>query len=391
MINTQFTKEKMANTEFQHKFFYTLIRDCYEFQANNTTCADCLTFGSSFSSRIKRQVKDKALLFARRNGFVRRHFVIEKAIDRLIRILENIDTLEKFYYSLRDDHSKQLLIDLLRFRVLGAQHVKLPSNNDEYWGKYSSVDKRFMIEQHTIKTWNNWYLNRYRLQGIDGPLDFHAHPVGVLNTFLLEQYAYKKGSRTVQVQKGDIVIEAGSGWGEVALYFADRVGGLGKVYCSEFVEDNLRILRENLDLNQQLATRIKIIPKAIWDKSGEVVSYCANGPATSLVIKQGSERQQRPLQASTLSIDDFVKEEGIKKVDYIKMDIEGSELKALQGAEETMRTYKPKLAIALYHREDDFIVIPSYLDKLGLGYEFFLDHFTIHRWETVLFASPGAD
>jgi len=387
MINTQFTKEKMANTEFQHKFFYTLIRDCYEFQANNTACVDCLTFGSSFSSRIKRQVKDKALLFARRNGFVRRHFAIEKATDRLIRILENIDTLEKFYYSLRDDHSKQLLIDLLRFRVLGAQHVRLPSNNDEYWGKYSSVDKRFMIERHTIKTWNNWYLNRYRLQGIDGPLDFHAHPLSILNTFLLEQYTYKKGYRVVQVEPGDVVIDGGSCWGDAALYFAEKTGARGKVYCFEFVPHNLEILQENLSLNQHLSDRIEIVPKALWDKSRKRVSYCPRGPSTWLE----SKKRQDSLQVSTLSIDDFVKQKGIAKVDYIKMDIEGSELKALQGAEGTIRTYRPKLAIALYHRADDLFVIPRYLNNLGLGYEFFLDHFTIHHWETVLFARTLAD
>ncbi|MBD0373811.1 MAG: FkbM family methyltransferase, partial [Pyrinomonadaceae bacterium] len=40
------------------------------------------------------------------------------------------------------------------------------------------------------------------------------------------------------------------------------------------------------------------------------------------------------------------------------------------------------------HRAEDFIVIPNYLDKLGLQYEFFLDHYTIHNEETVLFARP---
>ena len=53
------------------------------------------------------------------------------------------------------------------------------------------------------------------------------------------------------------------------------------------------------------------------------------------------------------------------------MDIEGSELNALQGAEKTIREFRPKLAISLYHKEDDFIVIPDYLKKLNLQYEFF--------------------
>jgi hypothetical protein len=71
------------------------------------------------------------------------------------------------------------------------------------------------------------------------------------------------------------------------------------------------------------------------------------------------------------------------------MDIEGAELPALRGAEATLRAFRPKLAIALYHRLDDFIDIPAYLDGLGLGYAFFLGHFTIHSEETVLFARPA--
>jgi hypothetical protein len=44
----------------------------------------------------------------------------------------------------------------------------------------------------------------------------------------------------------------------------------------------------------------------------------------------------------------------------------------------------------LYHKENDLTEIPGYLNALGLGYKFFLDHFTIHNEETVLFARvPG--
>jgi hypothetical protein len=91
---------------------------------------------------------------------------------------------------------------------------------------------------------------------------------------------------------------------------------------------------------------------------------------------------------STVSIDDFVARENLPQVNFIKMDIEGAELPALQGAEETLRNFKPRLAISLYHRDTDLVDIPRYLNGLGLGYEFFLDHFTIHREETVLFAIP---
>lgn len=373
----------MENSEFQRRILYGLIHDCYEYKDSNT---DFLTFGNSAISRIKSRLKDKALLFARRIGFVRRHFSIKQATERLMYTLANIDKLETFNYLLGDDYSRRLLGDLLKYRILGPGHVKLPLNDNKYWEQYTSVDRKFLKERRTIKTWK-WYLNRYRLQGLDGPLDLHTYPLGILNTFLLEMYAYKRGGRTIQVQPGDVVIDGGGCWGDTALYLADKAGTQGKIYCFEFVRDNLQILHQNLGLNQHLADRIKVIPKAISDKSGEFMSYSADGPATSLVFGQ----QGRTDRVSTVSIDDFIKEEGIQRVDYIKMDIEGSELKGLQGAEGTIRTFRPRLAISLYHKDEDIIMIPEYLHKLDLGYEFFLDHFTIHYWETILFASPMDD
>ena len=377
----------MGSSEFQRRFFHGLIHDCYEYKANNTHDADYLTFGTGVSRRIKMKLEDGIRLIASRKGFVHRRFGIEQATEHLMWTLENMDGLERFYNLLRDAYSKQLLIELLKYRVLGGYHVKLPLNDKKYWGQYSSVDKKFLKERRTIRT-GEWYLNRYQLQGLNGPLNLYAHPVGILNTFLLEHYAYKKGRWGIRVQPGDIVIDAGSCWGEVALYFADHTGAEGKVFCFEFAQDNLEILQQNISLNQHLADRIRVVSKALWDKSGEILSYGAHGPSTSLVR---DTKRERTLQVSTLSIDDFVKDEGIARVDFIKMDIEGAELRALQGAEKTIRAFKPRLAISLYHKKDDFIVIPDYLDKLDIGYEFFLDHFTIHSWETVLFASPRTE
>ena len=87
------------------------------------------------------------------------------------------------------------------------------------------------------------------------------------------------------------------------------------------------------------------------------------------------------------AIDDFVKENEIESVGFIKMDIEGAELSALSGAIETIRKHKPKLAIALYHSVNDFVEIPKFIDDLNLGYNFHLGHYTIHSEETILFAS----
>jgi hypothetical protein len=88
----------------------------------------------------------------------------------------------------------------------------------------------------------------------------------------------------------------------------------------------------------------------------------------------------------TRTIDSLVDEGAVARVDFLKMDVEGSELRALQGAEMTLRRWKPRLAISLYHEFEDFFTIPLWLNDLNVGYRFLLDHYSIHHEETVLYA-----
>jgi hypothetical protein len=113
------------------------------------------------------------------------------------------------------------------------------------------------------------------------------------------------------------------------------------------------------------------------------VSVQNEGPASKASFGGISAPVNGPL---TLTIDDLAEQRNLQKVDFIKMDIEGTELQALRGAVQTVQRYKPKLAISVYHRLADFYEIPEYLDSLSLGYRFFLRHYTIHAEETVLFA-----
>lgn len=73
-------------------------------------------------------------------------------------------------------------------------------------------------------------------------------------------------------------------------------------------------------------------------------------------------------------------------VSFIKMDIEGAEYSAIHGAAEVMRKYKPKLAISVYHNDDDLIRIPLLLRELVPEYKFYLRHHTTMYVDTVLYA-----
>jgi len=73
-------------------------------------------------------------------------------------------------------------------------------------------------------------------------------------------------------------------------------------------------------------------------------------------------------------------------VDFVKLDVEGAELHALRGATELIRERPPRLAVAVYHRPDDLVVIPRLLEDLGPSYRFALTHRSLHQFDTMLFA-----
>ena len=85
----------------------------------------------------------------------------------------------------------------------------------------------------------------------------------------------------------------------------------------------------------------------------------------------------------TISIDEML--DG-QRASYIKMDIEGAEMEALQGAHDTINKFRPKLAISVYHKEDDLWNIPYYLHEKYPWYKFYLRHYTTITTETILYA-----
>jgi len=85
------------------------------------------------------------------------------------------------------------------------------------------------------------------------------------------------------------------------------------------------------------------------------------------------------------SIDHLVKTNVIERVDFIKLGVEGAELDVVRGARESIQRFKPKLAISLYHKPNDFFEIILYIKKRFPFYSCYIDHYTIHAEETVFY------
>ena len=364
--------------EFLVRLVSELLASSYKLKGHNT---DYVWLDSNWFKRLRERFEYQFLRFMKRRGFYRRGFSVGRVTTELEYVFSHIGEFTRTFHLLGDEYSRNLMMELLQFRMLGPLHVKLMTNNQDYWKHCNEIDRYLTRDKpHRI---GKRRLRGYRWPGVGGDIHMHTHPSGLLTQFILEQYAYKRGV-TIRAQPHDIVLDLGACWGDTALYFADCVGPQGLVYSFEYSPENIEIFQENMKINPTLSESIKLITRAAWDVSGMSLGFSPTGPSTSII--ESRQRMEPTEKAITLTIDDFVRENNLGRVDFIKLDVEGAELKALKGAEATLRSCKPKLAVALYHSLEDFIDIPGYLADLDLGYSFYMDHFTIHKTETMLFA-----
>lgn len=151
----------------------------------------------------------------------------------------------------------------------------------------------------------------------------------------------------------------------------------GKAYLLEPDEHSYQKLEKHYKDKQSIAT----IKAGAWDKKDQLYFDVNEYSHTSSTV---SELGGVSIQVD--AIDNIISSQA--KVDFIKMDIEGSELNALKGAENTIRKDHPILAICVYHRSEDLITIPQYIKSLNSKYKLYL---RVHDWhcrELVLYALP---
>lgn len=309
--------------------------------------------------------------------------VLKKQKQSYTNLEPYLSELEQFYGRLQDSQSKALLLKLITYRILGYQKVKLPQNTDQYWESIDTILRQVDYNSSILLDFMKWKLYKIDLAQIGYPIKLYQRASGINTLFMMQQYDYHRNEVDIMVEKGDFVIDAGGCWGDTAIYFAYKTGNNGKVFTFEFIPSNLEILNKNLELNPGLKDSIEIVENPVWSEEDVTLYYKDNGPGSKVSFEKETEFSGK---VNTISIDYFISENNVEKIDFIKMDIEGAETMALQGAIDTITKFKPKLAISIYHSLADFSSLYKKIDDLNLGYRFYLDHSTIHSEETVLFA-----
>ena len=182
---------------------------------------------------------------------------------------------------------------------------------------------------------------------------------------LSEQENRIYGTGDNAVHAGDIVLDCGA---NVGVYVREALAeGAKLVVAIEPAPENLECLKRNV-AGEVAAGRVIIYEKGVWDKDDVlVINVQAGNPAADsfVVAPKGSKPG---LRLPLTTIDELVEELQLQRVDYIKMDVEGAERRALTGARKTLGRFHPRLALSTYHLPDDPDRLPALVREGWNGY-----------------------
>jgi len=181
-----------------------------------------------------------------------------------------------------------------------------------------------------------------------------------------EQATHIYGQGAKYVKKGDIVLDCGANVGTFARFALEA--GAAQVVAIEPAPANLECLKRNFRKEIE-AGRVVVVPKGVWDREDvlELLVDEENQAADSFVMRRQGAKAVARVPLTT--IDHLVEELGLARVDFIKMDIEGAEVKAVQGAAGTIGKYHPRMALSVYHEDDHPVAVPNAALKAFPGYK----------------------
>lgn len=170
--------------------------------------------------------------------------------------------------------------------------------------------------------------------------------------YLIDHHIFAKGTYdpvlhnfvNKNIHYGSIVFDIGANIGSVALHLSKKAGINGKVVCFEPVSHIRERCAKNIALND-FGENIVLEPLGIWNVNTDLeidvpAPSFPNHGCSSLGMRFADSLKET---IAVMSLDSYVEKYAVKKVDWIKFDIQGAESVALQGARETMRKFRPRI------------------------------------------------
>lgn len=147
------------------------------------------------------------------------------------------------------------------------------------------------------------------------------------------------------IKRGDTVIDVGANIGYYSVIFSKLVGEGGNVISFEPTNHYMNVLKMNLEANN--VSNVKIIKAGLSDKNQNLEIHIEGSTATFHNPKNITPATKEIVQLTTL--DEFIENHPLKKIDFIKVDIDGHEPIFLKGAWKTLEKYNPIIILEVSH------------------------------------------
>lgn len=236
-------------------------------------------------------------------------------------------------------------------------------------------DFKMDFEEHRDKY--DWVYSL--LQDDESKLTFNK----IINFRLSENLDYMRGFKDIQYRQyfenflalkpeGEVFVDVGGFDGHTSLEFIKRCPNYAAIHIFEPESGNMATIKE----------KIAKCPRVNLYLCG-----LSNDAQTLRFMIQGSSSKVNEQGDSEIKVDRL---DNILHYPFtfLKMDIEGGEAFALEGAQQSIINNRPRLAISVYHRGDDLWRIPKQVLSYHKDYKIYLRHYTEGVSETVMFFMP---
>jgi FkbM family methyltransferase len=185
------------------------------------------------------------------------------------------------------------------------------------------------------------------------------------NIFFFKEYeASTNAILSKYIKEGDIVIEAGSNLGSETLLISKLIGK-GHIYGFEPNPYTFERLKINVSINE--LRNVAVYDYAMGEKNGEISfniypkGFCNPGMSSKYMETAASKK----ITVVQKTLDTFIKENNISKVNFIKMDIQGAEMDMIMGSDDTISRFKPVIFTEAYKLYNDLDAIYNRIKNYG--------------------------
>lgn len=263
-------------------------------------------------------------------------------------------------------------------------------NSFNYWGKLGYINNDFEEINNVVNFLKNnltdlvvFYQNLkdYKSRKILLAIlrNYYYYDFTMLNEVPDTCYKHYFDPDLVKTTKDTVFVDVGSYIGDSVDDFLDTyLEEYKKIYCYEVTKSSIAILKDKFIFNEDIIIK----NKALYDKKTTLSLNASSVDNSANTINDNNG------DIEAVSLDEDINE----KIDIIKMDIEGAECKALEGAKKHIKNDSPTLLISIYHGFNDLIRIPKLIKSFNKNYNFYLRYYggNVFPTEIVLVAKKKA-